>query len=253
MPSSAIPSSGCQGVWQAVCRGAGSCALCGISVPCEWGGVGPPAVFLVSWRFALWGCCSCWKTLPRLCLPCVGGDSQTWTAKLKAVCKITQQSSLGWTPQWRVGACGVGGEAGTVSSCSWNSLWGFCSALTGEYQATVVAWGLSNCSHPSTAVPGSSLHSWRQGCCWGLWALTQPPCAGRALVQPWTSAPTGLVLGPNLLCTAGTLWVAAAEIAEHILKWKQHLDKLTPLEVLYFTLTLLWDHESHFRFVLLMW
>lgn len=62
-----------------------------------------------------------------------------------------------------VGGCGRDGEAGMMSVCSWNSLWGFCSALTSEYQAAEAARGLSNCRHPSTAVPGSSLHSWRQG------------------------------------------------------------------------------------------
>lgn len=43
----------------------------------------------------------------------------------------------------------------------------------------------------------------------------------------------------------------AAEIAEHILKWKWHLDKHTALGVLCFTLTLLWDHEGHLVSMLL--
>lgn len=41
----------------------------------------------------------------------------------------------------------------------------------------------------------------------------------------------GLFVGPNLLRRAGTLGVAAAKVgvAEHILKWESHLDKLVPL------------------------
>lgn len=168
------PPSVCQGASGRLCEGQlAAHTLCGISAPCQWVTVGPSAVFLVPWKFALWGCCSCWKTLQDCVCPCVG-DSQGWTAELKLLCKIAQQSSFGWTPRWRAGVCVGDGEVGTVSSCSWNSLWGFCSALTGEYQAKVAAWGLSDCSHPCTAMPGCSLHSWRHGCCRGLWCSPEP-------------------------------------------------------------------------------
>lgn len=135
------------------------------------------------------------------------------------MCGVTQQSSLGWTPPWGTGVCGGDDEAGAVFRCSWNSFWGFCNALTGEYQATVAAWGPSNCRHPSTAVPGSPLHSWRWGWCWGLWALAQPLCREGSGAAP-NLCTHRLCPGPDLPCAAGTLWVAAAEIAEHIPKWK---------------------------------
>lgn len=113
----------------------------------------------------------------------------------------------------------------------------------------VVTWGLSNCRQLSAATPGSSLHSWSPGAGTAMllgtlgqslnlsaWHLRATQPAVRALVLRWTSALAGLFVRPNLLRTAGTLWVTAAKIdvTERILKWKQHLDKLTPLgSVLY--------------------
>lgn len=125
----------------------------------------------------------------------------------------------------------------------------FCGSLTGGYWATVVTWALSNCRQLSAARPRSSLHSWSPaaGTVMLLGTLGQSlNCSVqhlhadqpvvKALVLLWTTIPAGLFVWPNLLCAAGTPWVAAAKIdvAEHILKWKWHLDKLTPLgSVLY--------------------
>lgn len=162
------------------------------------------------------------------------------------MCKTTEQSSLGWHLD--------GGQGFVERRVKQEQCPAAAEIPCGDFAGRSLgiadhsgSLGSGSLQTPSTAVPGSSLHSWRQGCCWGLWALSL--CAGRALVQPWTSVPTGC---PGAKPALWTLWVAAAEIAEHILKWKRHLDKLTALGGLCFTLSLLWDRESHFASMLLL-